>query len=327
MSPPDPLFLILFKHRICFQPGGPFGCLQGDLPALYGNRTGRAHVHARTAVNALMVTHTPHIHRTPPDACAAAGAVFFLHPDPNERKAAEESIDRTKRAQKTAERPVTEHTGKPDHQENDPFPGKEETEHGEQAGILFIGQQPHSPFQRACRADILAECGKRQVVLQPIPKRYGQNKDCQNDIFEIRQDRGDPAFPDFRCRNAVQQFLDQAHRAQPSADRAAQDDSEEHQNAQDIGSGACSRGGCCILQRTERACTDRPGTGVTVESRHTGILHRARIDFSFHKPFQVCVVQKCAVNLRKAARRRPMRAPPGFHVSQGQYTPYRYGPP
>ena len=179
-----PLFLLLFKHRICFQPGGALRCLQRDLPGTHRNRAGRTHLHACAAVNALMVAHMPHIHRTLPDACTAAGAVFLFHPDSNKRKAAEESVDRAERAQEAAEGPVAEHTGEPDHQENDPFPGKEDAEHGKESRILFIGQESHCAFQRACRADILAERGKRQVVPESVPERKGQNKDRQNDIFE-----------------------------------------------------------------------------------------------------------------------------------------------
>ena len=126
----------------------------------------------------------------------------------------------------------------------------------------------------------------------------------------------------------MQQLLDQSQRTEPAADRAAQNSAEQQENAHHVPPGSVAGRGQRILQCPERAGTDSPGAGITVEARDTGILCLALINLAVNEAPQVRIVEQRAVELDQFSGRWPTVLPPiCFYIIniiiQGRYTPYK----
>ena len=80
-----------------------------------------------------------------------------------------------------------------------------------------------------------------QMYLQkPGTARSWRTPYHEDHIFEIAESAGHAALGDLGSRDLVQELLDQAQRAQPSADRSAKGQPEDHDNAQNIPAGTVS---------------------------------------------------------------------------------------
>ena len=93
----------------------------------------------------------------------------------------------------------------------------------------------------------------------------------------------------------MQQFLDQPQRAEPAADRAAKDQSVEHEDAEDVETDLFIRCADRILQRAQRACADSAGAGITVEAWYADALGGrgfALIDFALKEALEVGIIQQ-----------------------------------
>ena len=186
-----------------------------------------------------------------------------------------------------------------------------------------VRQQPDGTAKSTLWANVFAE-GRNRITLQRIPKRDNNHKDGKNDIFQVAENPGHRILPDFQRRNLMQKLLKKPQRAQKTAYGTAKGQTIQHQNAQYIaGSTAagCSNG---ILQSTQRAGTNCPGTGVAIQTGNTKVLYRAGINISGDVALQMGIVQQGSIQLDQPPLCWNMGFDPVFHLIQGQYTPYKY---
>ena len=254
----------------------------------------------------------------------AAGGV---HLHAHNRDFAEKAVDCAKRAYETAEAAVAEHTGQTDDEQDDELAREQDVQHPEIAGIGGIREQEDRPFKGAGRTDVLAEAGNRHPVNNPVPCGNPDDKDAEDHIFQVRQRAGCAAFFHLRRGQLVQQLLDQSQRAEPAADRAAENQPVEHENAEDVETDLFTRCADRVLQRAQRAGPDSAGAGIAVEARHADALRGrsfALIDFALKEAFEVGIIQQRTIELHKPSLGRAVGSPPGcFTIIQGQHTPYR----
>ena len=95
--------------------------------------------------------------------------------------------------------------------------------------------------------------------------------------------------------------MSQAHRAEKSADGTGKDQPDQAEDADHIDGCARVGTGERILQCAERAGADGAGTGITVQTGYTDIFGVARVDPSVDKSLDICVGQKCRVQLNEPA--------------------------
>ena len=246
-----------------------------------------------------MVTHVLHVHLTVAHTGAAAVAAIRVRFHPDDTEAVEQPIDRPEGAEETAEAAVAEHADQADGQHNHPLAGEDQTQHLIHGRVGGIHQVAACALQGTGRADILAEGRQRQVFGQAEVQGNGDHEHRQDPVFQPGQCPGNLAFTDFRHRNLMEQFLDQAHGAQPAADRAAQHHAEEHDHPQHIPACPVSRSGQRVLDGSQRAGACRTGTGIAVQAGHTQRLGLSFINLPFNKSPEVRVMQKRRVQLDK----------------------------
>ena len=80
-----------------------------------------AHIQALSAADALVITHTAHVHRAAPDTSAAVRASIFIDLNSDDRNPVEESVDGPQRAQEPAEGPIAEDAGQHDDDQDHVF--------------------------------------------------------------------------------------------------------------------------------------------------------------------------------------------------------------
>ena len=259
-------------------------------------------------------------------AGAAAVAAVRVRLHAHQAEAVEQPVDRAQGAEETAEAAVAENAGQQDGNEDDPLAGEDPAQHLKHGRVGGVGQVAGRALQGARRADILAEGRQGQAPGQGIIQRKGDHEHRQDDVFHPGQRPGCLSLADLRHGQLMKQVLDQAHGAQPAADRPAQDNAEEQDHAQHIPAGPVSRGSQGVLQRPQGAGPRRAGTGIAVQAGDAQRLGLSLIDFSFNESPQVRVVQKRRVQLDKPPFRRTEGLQPGDRVPliQGPHTPYRY---
>ena len=312
------LFVVFRLHRLHFVR------FQRNFAHPHADGFRRANVHARCAVDALMVAHMPNIHLAVRHAAPAvrAFALFDLHAE--NRHTREQTVNRPQRAEEAAERTVEEHARQQNRHHDDEFARKEDVEDGELARIDRVRQQAHCALERPRRADVLAEA-RHGILLQAVRQRDDDHEHRQQDVFEIRQRMGEAAFLHLRRRNLVEQFLNQPQRTEPAADGAPQNQPVEHQNAQNVVRRALIRGRQRVLQRPQRTCANRARTGVAVEPRHAKVLDAASVNVALDESLHIGVVKQGGVDLYEPPGGGLMGAPPcRKFLSQGRYTPYKY---
>ena len=113
---------------------------QRTLSAFHRNGLSRAHLRARAAVNALVVSHAPHVHPAARHTAPAAAAFFRVHLHAHDCQTREHSVNRAQRAEKTAERAVHKHTGRKDSHQNNKLPREQASQHGKQALVRRVGK-------------------------------------------------------------------------------------------------------------------------------------------------------------------------------------------
>ncbi len=246
-----------------------------------------------------MISHMLHVHLAAAHTEPAAVAAVHIHFDAGQGEAVEEAVDRSQGADKTAEGTVAEGAGKPDHQHDHPFAGKENLKLIERRGVGLILQKADRPFQRPCRADILAEAGQRDPLIDSVPDGNRDHKDRQKQIFQIGKPSGHTAFFNLEHRDLMQQFLHQSKRTEPSADRSSQNHSKERKNTQYIPGRGMAGGIQRVLKRAQRAACDRPGAGITVKTGNARAFERPGINMSVYESFQIRVIQKRSIQLNQ----------------------------
>ena len=132
-------------------------------------------------------------------------------------------------------------------------------------------------------------------MTDPVPHGDRDDENRKDHIFEIGERARHAALFDLGSRDLVQEFLDQAQGAQPSADRSAEGQPEDYDNAQHIPSGAVSGIGERVLNRAQRAGSGGAGAGVAVKSRDTDGFRLSLIDLSVDEAPQVGVVEESTV--------------------------------
>ena len=95
----------------------------------------------------------------------------------------------------------------------------------------------------------------------------------------------------------MKELLDQSQRAEPAADRAAQNGSEKQKDSEHVPSGPVAGRRKRVLQRSERAGSDGTGAGIAVKARDAGIFCIALIDLAVNEAPQVRIMKQRAVEL------------------------------
>ena len=235
------------------------------------------------------------IHLAAAHAGAAAVAAVLIYFDADESQLVEEAVDRAERADKAAEGPVAEDAGSSDDDHDHEFASEEDLQHREVARVLGVGEEADSALKSACRTDVFAKARNCQVVAHPVPHGNCDDKYREDHIFEIGERARHAALFDLGSRDLVQELLDKAQGAQPPADRSAQGQPEDHDNAQHIPSGAVTGIGERVLDRAQRAGSDGAGAGVAVKSGDTYGFCLPLIDLSVDKAAKVGIVEESAV--------------------------------
>ena len=272
-----------------------------------------------------MVAHVPHVHAAGTYAAATAAATAAVHFHADDIKAVEKAVDRSQGADKTAEGPVAEYAQQPDEEHDDKLPREQDAQHGKLFRVYRVCQEAYGPLKSPGGADIFAEARQRHVVPEPIPQRDGNCKDREKNVLQPAEDAGNAGLSDFRRGDLVQQLLNKAQGTEPAADRAAEYDTVEQDDAEHIPACLMAGGSKRVLDRAQRAGSDRAGAGIAVKARHADRLCPAHIDLPVYETSQMGIVEQSAVQLHKAAGSGAAALPP-VHISiiQGQYTPYKY---
>ena len=321
LLPPGPGIRLIVRGAAC-------GGYQGKLARLQADCLLIADVHAPGTVDALMVAHMPHVHAAVSHARAAAVAAGRVHLHAHDGELAEQAVDRAQRAEEAAKAPVAEHAGKADDQQDDELAGEEDAQHGEVARVVGVCEQEDRALKGARGTDVLAEARQRHAVGNAVPGRNPHDENRQEDEFEPGECAGDAALFQLRRGELVQQLLNQPQGAEPSADRAAEDQPVEHENAEDVEADLFVRRADGVLERAQRAGPDRAGTGITVEAGDAESLRCGRfalVDLALEKALEMGVIKQGAIELYKPSLGRTVGLPPrSFHIIQGQHTPYKF---
>ena len=254
-----------------------------------------AGAHALSAVDALVVADMADIHLAAAHAGAAAVAAVLIYFDADEGQLVEEAVDRAEGTDEAAEGPVAEDAGSSDDDHDHEFAREEDPEHREVARVFGVGEEADGALKSARRTDVFAKARHCQVVTDPVPHGDRDDENRKNHIFEIGERARHAALFDLGSRDLVQEFLDQAQGAQPSADRSAEGQPEDHDNAQHIPSGAVSGIGERVLDRAQRAGSGGAGAGVAVKTGDADGFCLPLIDLSVDKAAKVGIVEESAV--------------------------------
>ena len=139
------------------------------------------------------------------------------------------------------------------------------------------------------------------VIFKAVIERYGYHEDRDDDILQISERPRHAVLPDLGRRDPVQELLHKSHGAEPAADRPAERQSEDHDHAQHIPSGAMAGRRQRVLDRSQRACADRSGAGIAVEAGDTDRLRLSLIDLSVYKASEVRVIEQRTVKLNESS--------------------------
>ena len=93
----------------------------------------------------------------------------------------------------------------------------------------------------------------------------------------------------FDKRDFVQQILNQAERAEPTADKPTDQRADDHQKSNDVKCEFVVPASERRLQRTDRTGAESAGTGITVEPWNAELLGFSGEYFSFDKADEVAV--------------------------------------
>ena len=236
-----------------------------------------------------------YVHLAVAHAGSAAVAAVFIYFDADEGQLVEEAVDRAEGTDEAAEGPVAEDAGSSDDDHDHEFASEEDLQHREVARVLGVGEEADGALKSTRGTDVFAKARNCQVVAHPVPHGNCDDKYRKDHIFEIGESARHAVLFDLGSRDLVQEFLDQAQGAQPSADRSAQGQPEDHDNAQHIPSGAVTGIGERVLDRAQRAGSGGAGAGVAVKSGDTDGFCLPLIDLSVDKAAKVGIVEESAV--------------------------------
>ena len=132
-----------------------------------------------------MVSHVLHVHFALHHTQTAAVAAVRVHLHAGQGKTVEKAVDRTQRADETAERPIAEDTGKADHDHDDPLVGEERAQLIEGRRIGRVLQQADCSLKGARRTDILAETRQDDAFPDAPDERDRDDEHRQEHIFQV----------------------------------------------------------------------------------------------------------------------------------------------
>ncbi len=295
-----------------------------------------ADVHAPRAVNALVVAHAADVHIACGHTGSAAVAALLVHLDADQSQLVKKAVDRAERTDKAAERAETEDAAEPDEQQDHKFAREEDVQHREVTGIFRVGQKPHCAFKSSRGTYVFAKARDRKVLFDAVPHRNSHDENCKDHVFEISERMRKAALSDLGRGDLVEQFLHKAQRAQPAADRPAQGQAEDHDDAQDVPSHAVSGIGQRILNRAQRTGADSAGTGIAIEAGYADSFGFALVNLSVYEAPQMRIVKQGRIELDQFSLEGPEILPPVagisgfctgfvFHcIIQDLHTPYRF---
>lgn len=172
-----------------------------------------------------------HIHFAHLTAGAAGSTFVRIDPKPVKRYLIEQGVKGAQWADPLAERAIKENRQHHDSQQDAAFPGEQFPQAGTDGRVG--NRQRNSALQNARRADVFAE--KRVAQPHLVYNGHGKNddKDCQDDIFQIGE-KPQLSGAQLRRRNLVQQFLKPTEGTQKSAYDAAQQYPDQDQKSHDV---------------------------------------------------------------------------------------------
>ena len=160
-----------------------------------------------------------HVHLAGSGAFPAGDALILIHLHLEEGHPVEQCIERTKRAEPLAKRPIEQYAQHDHRQQDAELPCKQLAQRRPDAGI-GKGQRDGS-LQHALGTEVFAEEGVSHAHVVHKERRQEENHHQQNGVFQIGQGfqflRGE-----LLCGNFVQQLLKPTEGTEEAADEAAQ---------------------------------------------------------------------------------------------------------
>ena len=258
------------------------------------NCAGGAGTDAHAALDALAVAHFRNVHGAGFDAGVAVGAKGLIHADAEEGDRVKEGIDGAQGAQEAAEGAEAHDAQNCNQREQQHLPGEEGAGHSAQE-FVFEGER-QTGFEGARGADEFAEAGRE------FPKRNQDDEDGEKDVFQVGEDAGGAALANLRRGELVQKLLQKTHRAEKTADKAAQEEAHQKKRPQNIVGEAVAGVHQGALQTSERARRDGPRAGVAVQARSADAFEAPFGNLSLGKSPEITVVQHRCHQLGIAAR-------------------------
>ena len=260
----------------------------------------------------MSVPGDPRVHRADGSAFPAADAARSIHSDTEERHPVPKPVPKTEGTKETAEGTVNARRHEQHRRQQNALPNGEPTRRRE-----ICGAERHErkrALQHPGGADIGAE---KRLSYARGKKRGDGTEDNQGQHRPAKPRKGTHpgSFGELRHGEAMQDILHETEGAKPTADEAPEKKPEEQQQTRHIKREARHGSAPRALPRTDGTRPQRPGTGIAVEPRHAGGLHRTAIEPS-RQP-----ARKIAVGCDRGNR---LHEP---SPNQGRYTPDRSAPP
>jgi hypothetical protein len=217
-------------------------------------------------VNTFVIADVLDIHFARLKALSAVNALAPIEFYSDERKLAEEAVERSERANKAAEETENKDTSHDNRHKHAELPRKQEAESRIGKDGTVSEDETDRPFQRSRRADVFTEGRDSRI------DDGDRDQNTQDHILQIGEDSRDPALFDFGGLDLIEKFLNKSERTQPTADGSAENESEQNDNAEYIGRRACTACRQRILQCADGTSPDRTGARITVESRNAQVF-------------------------------------------------------
>ena len=251
-----------------------------------------------------MVAHAFYVHFAVRNAQAAVRTVFFVHLDAQKGDAVKEAVNRAERTDKAAEEAIDKDRQNYERRQHAELPGKQRSEVGVHARVVGVDHQHDCAAERTRGADVFAEAGQLHIPIG-VNQRDCDHQHGEEHVFQIGQHAGNAALFQFGGADFIQQVLPQTHGAKESADGAGKNQPEQRQNTDHVIGCARVGFGKRVLQRTERARTDRPRTGIAIEAGDAQVFRGFTVvNLPRNKPFDICIVQQRGVHLYQPALAR-----------------------
>lgn len=218
---------------------------------------------------------------------AAGDAVFFGPADLHQTETVEPAVNGSQGAEILAEGTKDSDGKQEDKKQDSQLPEKQSSDLTPQGSVYR--EQRQCAHKGSGGAQIFAES---RNLCKSAEQKHGSDayeKD-QNQIFSVFQKlMKRQSFAFAKKRDPVEQILYQSEWAQPSAYGPSQQTSEQKEKSKH-----CKRNVKSLLiqqglQRAHGTGADGSGTGITVQSRHTGVFKLSLIDLSGQEAIEISV--------------------------------------